>query len=103
MYVVIVEFTIKRKDFDSFVTRVGQQAEDSLKLEADCHQFDVCVSPEQADRVLLYEIYSDRKAFDAHLASMHFQAFNNDVQDWVSDKQVSTYVRVQNSESDTGI
>lgn len=95
MYVVIVEFTTHAEHFDSFVTRVRQQAQDSLALEADCHLFDVCVSPEQVNLVLLYEVYTDSNAFDTHLASDHFHDFNTVVQGWVRDKKISIYNRIQ--------
>jgi len=94
MYVVIVEFTTHAEHFESFITRVRQQAQDSLTLEADCNLFDVCIDPEHNNRVLLYEVYTDKSAFDAHLASEHFQDFNAAVQDWVSDKKVSIYTRI---------
>jgi quinol monooxygenase YgiN len=73
MYVVIVEFTIHAAHFEDFVARVRQQAE---------------------DRLLLYEVYTDSSAFDAHLASAHFHDFNSAVRDWVSEKQISTYLRI---------
>ena len=98
MYVVIVEFTVLAQHFEAFVERVGRQAEDSLELEPDCHVFDVCLSPDRKDLVLLYEIYTDRAAFDAHLASNHFHDFNAATLDWVSDKQVSTYERIEPGE-----
>ena len=94
MYVVIVKFVTHPEYRDAFRTRVKQQAEDSLRLEPDCHVFDVCTDPEQADFVLLYEVYSDRQAFDTHLESAHFADFNNEVQSWIRDKQVSTLTRI---------
>ncbi len=33
----------------------------------------------------LYEIYVDRAAFDAHIASPHFQAFRAKVGDWLAE------------------
>ena len=93
MYVVVVEFITHAEHYEQFVDRVCRQAEDSLRLETNCHVFDVCVSPLQPNLVLLYEVYSDKKAFDAHLDSAHFHDFNTAVQQWVSDKKVSTYTR----------
>jgi (4S)-4-hydroxy-5-phosphonooxypentane-2,3-dione isomerase len=72
-----------------------QQAQDSLQLEVDCNVFDVCVCFEGNNKVLLYEVYTDKTAFDLHLASAHFRDFNDAVQTWVSDKQVSTFERLQ--------
>jgi autoinducer 2-degrading protein len=91
MFVVIVEFTIKPGFTDEFRERVKRQAEDSLRLEADCHRFDVCIDLEREDFVLLYELYSDRDAFDTHLVSSHFIDFDATVCDWISDKRVAIY------------
>lgn len=94
MYVVIVEFSIHAQHSKAFLARVRQQAEDSLNREADCHVFDVCVNPDQDGRVLLYEVYSDREAFEAHLQSDHFHEFDHSVRDWVEGKKVSVYNRL---------
>jgi quinol monooxygenase YgiN len=95
MFVVVVEFTVQTEFIDRFLERVMQQARDSLKLEVDCHVFDVCICTERGNLVFLYEVYSDKTAFDVHLASAHFREFNNTVQEWVSDRQLSTFERLQ--------
>ena len=94
MYVVIVEFTLRPEHFDNFVTRVRQQAADSLEREAGCNVFDVCLDSARNHYLLLYEVYDDRAAFDAHLASSHFLDFDATVGDWVVDKQVNTLRRL---------
>ena len=94
MYVVIVEFITHPENFDAFLARVRQQAEDSVRLETDCQVFDVCVNSEQENLVLLYEVYTDRGAFDAHLDSPHFHDFDSAVQGWISDKKVSIFKRI---------
>jgi len=94
MYVVIVEFNIKPGFVVSFRERVRQQARDSLAGEPGCHLFDVCIDPDRADFVLLYEVYSDRDAFDTHLASAHFSGFDATVRDWVADKRVACFERI---------
>jgi autoinducer 2-degrading protein len=96
MFVVVVEFTALAEFAERFLKRVMQQAQDSLQLEVDCHVFDVCIDSERKNRVLLYEVYTDKTAFDLHLASAHFRDFNDAVQAWVSDKQVSTFEKLQN-------
>ncbi|TNF89195.1 MAG: antibiotic biosynthesis monooxygenase [Gammaproteobacteria bacterium] len=94
MYVVIVEFTTHESNFEAFLARVRRQASDSLQQESDCHVFDVCVSPDRDNYVLLYEVYSDRDAFDAHLESAHFRDFDSTVAEWVGDKKVTTLEKV---------
>lgn len=51
----------------------------SLKLEADCHVFDVCVDTERENFVLLYEVYTDRGAFEVHLGTRYFLDFDTRV------------------------
>ena len=94
MYVVTVLFTVHADRLESFRTAMAEQAANSLALEPDCHQFDVCESPEDPCRVFLYEIYADRAAFDAHLASEHFQRFDETVRDWIASKSVDTWHRL---------
>ena len=93
MYVVIVEFTIRSEHAAAFKQRVLQQARDSLELEAECHVFAVCFDPGRENFVLLYEVYTGKAAFDAHLASPHFLDFNATVQPWISDKKLSILER----------
>lgn len=88
MYVVIVEFSLIPRHIEDFVARVRQQAADSLAREAGCHVFDVCLDPGRENYVLLYEVYDDRAAFEAHLASAHFLDFDATVSGWVRDKQL---------------
>ena len=47
----------------------------SRETEPGCRQFDVCVEADTG-RTFLYELYDDRAAFEAHLASAHFKAFD---------------------------
>ena len=94
MYVVIVEFTVKTGHFPAFVARVRRQAADSLERESGCHVFDVCLNPERKNYVLLYEVYDDRAAFDAHLASAHFLAFDATVRDWLEDRRITPLERL---------
>ena len=100
MFVVIVEFTLHPGHAAAFRERVMQQARDSLDLEADCVVFDVCIDPERDDFVLLYEVYGDEAAFEAHLASTHFADFNATVAPWISDRKLLSYRRLRADEED---
>lgn len=94
MFVVVVEFTVQPRQVEKFRARVREQAADSLRLESECHVFDVCIDPEREGRVLLYEVYTDRAAFDAHLRSAHFAAFDRDVAPWIREKKVTMLARL---------
>lgn len=91
MYLVAVTFQITPDKAQAFAMRVQQQAVDSL-TEAGCQRFDVWRDPADAGRVFLYEIYDDRAAFDVHLASDHFKAFDAEVGPWITEKRIETAI-----------
>ena len=91
MYVILVTFTIKEQHVADFRSAMIENAHASLTKEQGCQVFDVCWDPNDALKVLLYEIYDDRAAFDLHLQSPHFNSFNELVTPWVADKQVSSW------------
>lgn len=88
MFCVAVTFDIEPTSFNTFLDRVRRQAKDSLALEPLCHKFDVLIADDLSARVFLYELYEDRDAFDAHLRSAHFLAFDREVAPIVVDKKV---------------
>lgn len=91
MYLVAVTFQIAPDNAQAFTARVQQQATDSL-TETGCQRFDVWCDPTDPAKVFLYEIYDDRAAFDVHLASDHFKAFDAEVGPWITDKQIETAI-----------
>ena len=95
MYVVIVDFVTKPEKATAFAQAVSENAKASLTREPDCHQFDVCVLPDQPTHFFLYEIYTDRAGFEAHLASPHYKSFDQLVEPWVMDKKVRFLERIE--------
>jgi quinol monooxygenase YgiN len=93
MYCVTVLFDVQPEHADDFAHRVARQAADSLEKEEQCHVFDVWTSPDRPNSTYLYEIYADREAFDEHLKSEHFIAFDRAVAPWVVEKKVVTWER----------
>lgn len=86
MYVVTVEFVVKIEHVQDFRIAIVANARASREFEPGCHQFDVCTDPANARAIYLYELYSDRAAFDAHLASDHFWQFDQQVARWIERK-----------------
>jgi (4S)-4-hydroxy-5-phosphonooxypentane-2,3-dione isomerase len=91
MYVVTVTFEVDPERSEDFREAVLAQARNSLDKEARCRRFDVCIDTERLDRVFLYEIYDDAKAFQDHLASDHFKSFDATVKPWLRNKQVECW------------
>jgi autoinducer 2-degrading protein len=95
MYVVTVEFVVKPEHAAAFRPEVTENARKSRDTEPGCLQFDVCAAPSVPDAIFLYEVYTGRVAFDAHLASAHFRAFDSKVGNWIIRKTVRTYERIE--------
>ncbi len=94
MYVVTVEFDIKAEQLDEFRAQMIANATASREREPGCRQFEVCADPAKPQAIYLYEVYDDRAAFDAHLASEHFKTFDRIVAPWIASKAVRIYERL---------
>jgi (4S)-4-hydroxy-5-phosphonooxypentane-2,3-dione isomerase len=94
MYAVCVTFRVHPGQMVDFMPAMRGNAATSLAEEVGCHRFDVLSDTAKPDLVFLYELYTDRAAFDAHCASPHFQAFNAATAEMVADKDVATWDRV---------
>jgi autoinducer 2-degrading protein len=94
MYVVTVEFDVAPDHAAEFESAIRENARDSRRFEPGCRQFDVCVVPDDAARIFLYEVYVDEQAFLAHCQSEHFRRFDAKTVDWVRRKRVQIYRRL---------
>jgi quinol monooxygenase YgiN len=74
MFVLSVDLRIKPENVDGFLARAAENAAASRK-EPGCRQFDVLVDPKDRTRAMLYEVYADEKAFDAHQQTAHFKKY----------------------------
>lgn len=92
MYVVTVNFTLRKRHAREFLDAVRRQARDSLAGEASCRVFDVCTDPNDECKVLLYEKYDSKQAFEEHLETPHFRTFDRRVAGWTVDKQVHAWL-----------
>ena len=75
-FVIIVDFRLKPGTYDRFRALIVENAAASVRDEPGCRRFDVVVPEGEADRIILYEIYDDAAAFDAHLKTPHFASFD---------------------------
>ena len=73
--VIYVEFTVKAAAVERFRALILENARLSLKNEPGCRRFDVLIDAASPNRIVLYEIYKDPAAFDAHMATAHYKAF----------------------------
>lgn len=91
MYAVVVTFLIKPDARREFHALMVDNATTSLRDEAGCQQFDVWTDSARAEAFYLYEVYTDRAAFDAHLQSTHFERFSQATSGMIEAKDVVTF------------
>jgi (4S)-4-hydroxy-5-phosphonooxypentane-2,3-dione isomerase len=75
LFVVVVEFHLKEGVRSQFRRLIDANADASVRSEPGCVQFDVLEPEGDGDRVLLYEVYMDKAAFDEHRQTEHFRTF----------------------------
>lgn len=88
-FTILVRFRIADGQMASFLPLMIENAEASRRDEPGCQRFDVLQPETDRDGILLYEIYRDRAAFDAHCASPHFKHFDAATKSMVAEKEVT--------------
>jgi (4S)-4-hydroxy-5-phosphonooxypentane-2,3-dione isomerase len=94
LFGVTVSFTIADGQLSAFLALVRRNAADSVREEEGCLRFDVSVPADKSasPMVFLYELYRDRGAFDLHLRSGHFLAFDRASSHLAVEKTINTYL-----------
>lgn len=73
-FVLTVSIRIKPENVDAFLTGALANAREARK-EPGCRQFEVLVDPNDRTKVLLFEVYDDERAFEAHQQTPHFKKY----------------------------
>ena len=68
----MVQVQVDPERRDEFLAAITVNAEASVRDEPGCLRFDVCSVDGDENRFVLYELYRDAAAFEAHKASPHF-------------------------------
>ena len=74
MFVLVVNIKITPENVERFMAMVLTNAREA-RNEPGCRQFDVLVDPQEKTKVMLYEVYNDEKAFEAHQQTPHFKKY----------------------------
>jgi|SRR3954469_11287097 autoinducer 2-degrading protein len=74
-YTLIVDFEVKDGTADQVLALVSENARNSVEKEPGCLQFDVMQAADNPNRLMLFEVYSDEAAFQAHGKTAHIQEF----------------------------
>lgn len=78
-FVVIAEFRINPGIVDAFLALARIDAGGSVANEAGCRSFEILVTDEDPELLVLHEVYADRAAFELHLQQPHYFTFRDGV------------------------
>jgi quinol monooxygenase YgiN len=73
-YVLVVNIRIKPENVDAFMREVLANAK-AARTEPGCRQFEVLVDPQDRSKLMLFEVYDDEAAFQAHAAGAAFKQY----------------------------
>ena len=94
MFVLVVNLRIKPENVERFITQALENARAARK-EPGCRQFDVLVDPQDKTKVMLYEIYNDEKAFEAHQQTPHFKKYLAEAVPLLASRERHVYRRAE--------
>ena len=87
-YVILVDFQLKPGSKAEFRRAIDTNARASCRDEPGCSRFDVVEPRDDENRIVLYEIYDNRAAFEHHLKTPHLAAFETASRHLVTKKTV---------------
>jgi len=75
---LVVEIRAHPGQRDAFLARLRQHRENVQAHEPGCQAFEILVAEEDAETLVLYELYRDDEALRDHDAAPYFQAYRED-------------------------
>src|ERR1700688_516486 len=73
-YIVAVDLDIVPAELDKYMAASKENGAASVK-DAGCREFNITVSQKDPNHVLLFEVYDNAAAFEAHRATDHFKKY----------------------------
>jgi len=86
--VLVVHLSVNESYFDDYVQLITAHAQNSLRLEAGCLQFEVLFPEENSNRLILVESYEDAAALEIHKQSAHMSDYRKRTEGMVSESKI---------------
>jgi quinol monooxygenase YgiN len=93
-FVLVVNLRIRKDCVEKFMAECLKNGKAARETEAGCRQFDIVADPNDAARVMLYEVYDDERAFEAHQKTAHFQHYLANALQYLESRERHAYTRV---------
>ena len=89
MFVLVVSLRVRPDNEDQFLAAIEANAAASRRDEPGCRRFDVLRDNADPHHYLLYEMYDDEAAFQAHRQAPQFSVWRQAAANWL-EGQVNT-------------
>jgi (4S)-4-hydroxy-5-phosphonooxypentane-2,3-dione isomerase len=90
LYINLVELDIVPAEFDKFLEAIKENGAASVK-DPGCREFNIIVSEKDPHHVLLFEVYDNAAALEAHRATDHFKKYQAAVADMIAKREVRAF------------
>jgi len=93
LYINVIDLDIVPADIDKFIEAIKENGAAAVK-EPGCREFNIAVSPKDPNHVLLFEVYDNAAALDAHRATDHFKKYQATTANMVAKREVRNFSSV---------
>jgi quinol monooxygenase YgiN len=90
LYVNLVELDIVPAEMDKFMVAIKENGAASVK-EPGCRVFNIAVSSKDPNHVLLFEVYDNAAALDAHRTTDHLKKYQAATANMVAKRDVRVF------------
>jgi len=91
LYINLVELDIVPAEIDKFMEAIKENGAAAVKKEPGCREFNVIVSEKDPHHVLLFEVYDNAAALEAHRATDHFKKYQAAVANMVAKREARAF------------
>ena len=92
-FALVVKLRIKSDSIDKFMAAVQENGKAARETEPGCRTFDILVDPNDPASAMLYEVYDDETAFEAHQKTAHFKKYLDTALQWLESRERQFYRR----------
>jgi autoinducer 2-degrading protein len=85
-FILAVDLRIKPENVEKFMAGLLANAKEARK-EPGCRQFEALIDTSDPTKVMLFEVYDDEKAFEAHQQTPHFKKYLAEAVPLLADRQ----------------
>ena len=93
-FALVVHLKIKPDSIDKFMDAVKINGKAARETEPGCRTFEILQDPKDPTRAMLYEVYDDEAAFEAHQQTPHFKKYLDTALQWLEHRERQFMTRV---------